>query len=319
MLTLASGPKAWANASDLWRMGEQCGIGRSFHCVKARGEAAMLRAYHYEDWENPIREEVAKLEGWMATSEHLVRQVHWKRWYQRSFPGNLLSNREDMAKKGITLQGIKKKLCPGEDLVKDRKKLRANLQREAAKANLGGHLGVWEYRIDHKLTRWSLQGNRHRHRDAVNANLRRLGKIVAPRVAAAVWGLVWNRWCTARRFQAEAPCVLGCGQGTDSIEHYIGCAVGREVGRRMLRIDGEYEQRKKLMLGVTTFDSAEVQTCWAVLTYGLYMVTNAHRGRAPTIQTREEAVQEVMQQIRQAVDGHPGAVRVLSTRWVRHL
>ena len=34
MLMLAKGPKEWACPSDLWRMGEQCGVGRSFHCVR---------------------------------------------------------------------------------------------------------------------------------------------------------------------------------------------------------------------------------------------------------------------------------------------
>eukprot|EP00972_Heterocapsa_arctica_P040984 6041633-Heterocapsa_arctica.AAC.1 len=61
MLLLAKGPTAWANASDLWRMGEQCGVGRSFHCIRARGEAAMLRAYHLENWERPIASEVTSM------------------------------------------------------------------------------------------------------------------------------------------------------------------------------------------------------------------------------------------------------------------
>eukprot|EP00972_Heterocapsa_arctica_P081563 12023933-Heterocapsa_arctica.AAC.1 len=57
MLLLAKGPTSWANASDLWRMGEQCGVGRSFHCIAARAQAAMLRAYHLENWERPIATE----------------------------------------------------------------------------------------------------------------------------------------------------------------------------------------------------------------------------------------------------------------------
>ena len=38
------------------------------------------------------------------------------------------------------------------------------------------------------------------------------------------FGLVWNRWCTSRRFQQNDKCVL-CGKvGTrDSVEHYASC------------------------------------------------------------------------------------------------
>jgi hypothetical protein len=171
MLALASGPKNWACASDLWRMGKQCGIGRSFHCVKARGQAAHFRAYYYENWEKPIREEAASLDTWRADSELLVRQVCWKEWYQRSFPVGLLQRREDLERKGITAHGIKDDICSGKDIEKDRKRLRANLRKEAAKANLGGFLGVWEYRIDHKMERWHILGNRHHLRNAVMANV----------------------------------------------------------------------------------------------------------------------------------------------------
>ena len=36
MLTLASGPAKWANATDLWNMAERCSTGKSFHCLRAR-------------------------------------------------------------------------------------------------------------------------------------------------------------------------------------------------------------------------------------------------------------------------------------------
>ena len=51
MLMLASGPKVWAIKTDLWRMGNQCSLGRSFHCIGARGQAAKLRAIHFGKWE----------------------------------------------------------------------------------------------------------------------------------------------------------------------------------------------------------------------------------------------------------------------------
>ena len=52
---------------------------------------------------------------------------------------------------------------------------------------------------------------------------RLLGAKAPPRVAAQFWRMLFNGWCTARRFQdGDATCVFGCG-GEDSIEHYCRC------------------------------------------------------------------------------------------------
>ena len=90
--------------------------------------------------------------------------------------------------------------------------------------------------------------------------------LVAPRVAAAVWGLAWNRWCTARRFQKKDRCMLGCGRGEDSAEHYMGCSIARKVGWAVLKLpeNGDYEERKKSMLGAAG-RSKEKKTCWHYL------------------------------------------------------
>ena len=103
MLALAQGPKAWANKSDLWRMGEQCGVGRSFRCIKARSEAAMLRAYHLECWERPVSAEARRLRNWETASDQHDRMVFWQHWYKRSSPRVLLHNKETMKKRSITL------------------------------------------------------------------------------------------------------------------------------------------------------------------------------------------------------------------------
>jgi hypothetical protein len=313
MLLLAKGPTAWANASDLWRMGKDCSIGRSFHCIRARGQAAMLRTYYFEKWEKPIREEVGDLIHCESVTNQHDRIVHWREWYGRSFPRGLLQNKEQMAAKGISLQEIRKRLCPGIDIRREQQKIRAEFQKEVAKATLPFFLDNWHNRIAHKLARWKLPGNRHHHAERTMLNLQKMGKLVAPRVAAATWGLVWNRWCTARRFQARAPCVLGCGKGEDSIEHYWCCPVAREAGRKLLRIDAEADQRKASMLCATRFVSDDEQTCWALLTYAIYMATNATRKHGG----HTGKVQEVMQHVRQAVAGHKRSTACLTARWLR--
>jgi hypothetical protein len=90
-----------------------------------------------------------------------------------------------------------------------------------------------------------------------------INKLVAPRVAAAVWGLAWNRWCTARRFQKQDRCLLGCEDCCDSAEHYVGCRVARKVGWRALRLPegNDYEQRKKLWLTAADCMNTAESTC----------------------------------------------------------
>ena len=97
------------------------------------------------------------------------------------------------------------KLCRGEDSRKERDKFRAEFQKEAAKGNLLFFLDNWHKRVAHKLIGWKLLGNRHHRADRAMLNLQKMGKLVAPRVAAATWGLVWNRWSIARRFQSLHP------------------------------------------------------------------------------------------------------------------
>ena len=255
------------------------------------------------------------MEGHRDTAKQEDREMFWRTWYQRSFPLRLWQNKINLGERGITIEHIKMKVCCGADTDKDRKILHGVFQSEVSAINLKNYLGRWGYRIDHKLGRWKLDGNRHHVRNNLINNLQRLGKVVAPRVASAMWGLVWNRWCTARRFQSRAFCLLGCGQGDDSIEHYIGCCVGREVGRRFLRVDGDYQYRKLSLLGVRRYTDDNEQSCWAILAYGLYMATNHKRSRPRTHSTLEVSVQEVMQYCRQASEGHGATSKLLSSRW----
>ena len=77
MMLLAKGPAAWANAQDLWMMVTRCSLGRSFHCLQARADAAMFRALTLENWERPIRVEAEELQLAESTSEQHDRMVFW--------------------------------------------------------------------------------------------------------------------------------------------------------------------------------------------------------------------------------------------------
>ncbi len=91
------------------------------------------------------------------------------------------------------------------------------MQGVVDRANRQQGLECWQTRVEVNVVRWRIRGNRHKHGRRVVEHLSAMGRLVAPRVAAAVWGMIWNRWCTAKRFQGHTQCTLGCGQGEDSI------------------------------------------------------------------------------------------------------
>ena len=79
-------------------------------------------------------------------------------------------------------------------------------------------------RIRSKLERWKLPGLPRGTAEGVLDYLKFAFRLAPPRVSMSYVGLVWNRWCTSRRFQQNDKCVL-CGKvGTrDSVEHYASC------------------------------------------------------------------------------------------------
>ena len=83
-----------------------------------------------------------------------------------------------------------------------------------------------------------------RDRRAAAAALKRLNSIakqVTPRMWAATFGCLWNRWPTARRRQIlNSKCLLGCEWGEDSIEHYSHCRQVQEFATGKLHLQRRY-------------------------------------------------------------------------------
>ena len=154
----------------------------------------------------------------------------------------------------------------------------------------------------------------------VQNKLQRLTVLVAPRVAAACFSTLWNRWTTARRFQKRHRlgnhCVLGCeGGAEDSIEHYSCCQSVRCVGIKSLRLWPDSD-RCTFMLTDPRIDDEETLTCVAVLVCATYMATNCFRQCGGTdAVTAKEALE---QYCRQAVRGHLRSQRVTDSRWTQN-
>jgi hypothetical protein len=147
--------------------------------------------------------------------------------------------------------------------------------------------------------------------------LRTLKDLVPPRVQAAVFSTCWNRWITHKRFQVtrNQGCLLGCGRGADSIEHYCGCNKVQEVFRRKLNLDATtFANLHSFTMTNPHIKTSEQLTSLALGIYGVYTATNRLRAQGG-IQERD-AVDALTQAIRDGAKGHGKALKALQQRWM---
>ena len=185
-------------------------------------------------------------------------------------------------------------------------------------------------RFASKLSRWNLHSPTqplHDHLSVMqrtsnwqarcaHQRLKTLAKLTTPRVHATMFGAIWNRWCTLRRFQQQGRCRLCQKQHTeDSIEHYVFCSSIRELAVRRLRLD------LKIHVNIHTLtctnpliDTAELLTRAALLVYATYRALNYQREAAIPLQG-EDLFQAMSQWIVEGARGHVHSCRVLSSIW----
>ena len=192
-----------------------------------------------------------------------------------------------------------------------------------------------EARIRHKLSRWfdpDARGPRDVSAEGKLAGppahlarrcsrlLQLLRELVPPRVCAASFRLIFNGWCTHRRFQRRGSalnrCFLGCGiDSEDSVEHYCRCPAVQEVLRTKLRKHVPDMQALSIWsLADRTTDDHDDLLCSSIICYATYVTTNMyrHKGRV----SREVAIDALRFNVLQAVRNHPGATAFLNSRWV---
>ena len=154
----------------------------------------------------------------------------------------------------------------------------------------------------------------------VEKHLQRLRTLVSPRVQAACFSTVWNRWCTARRFgqrhSVRNRCLLGCaGHAEDSLQHYFNCEALRWVAAHFLRLGHLDICARHLLMEHPCLDDDETLTCVAVLVYAAYFTTNHCRNHKPV--PHEGARDALQQACRNLVQGHANSARVLDCRWMQ--
>ena len=147
-------------------------------------------------------------------------------------------------------------------------------------------------------------------------NLHCLSKLVSPRVLAACLGTAWNRRTTKHRFQQAGICLL-CNEmrSEDKIEHYSYCSATKELGRRFLRLNGEYDINLHTFTRTNPLiNSEEKLASSALLIYAVYNVFNRLRHDRTRFSTTE-TYNTLTQQVREAVKGHAKSMEILKQLW----
>jgi hypothetical protein len=325
LLRTATGPANWASPEDLWHLKESYGQARSFRSVQMMALTSQARVATVENLTvrgRCLKMRAADLDKLLLTGEFIGRRRVWKDWYQRCHVLVLRNALQQLLVRGIQLERILGELRRTSSStlgVESARPLSANLQKSIAKHLIAAGKPDAEDRVRYKITRWKLQGPPAHVSRRVLGKLCRLAHLVTPRVAAACWSTLWNRWTTARRFQKrgrkESTCMLGCCGGVeDSIEHYSCCATVRMVGTGYLRLWNDIRM-DTFMLADERIQDDDALTCVGILVYATYRSTNLFRpkgGADPTV------AKDAMEQFcRDAVEGHALSRKILDARWVK--
>ena len=148
---------------------------------------------------------------------------------------------------------------------------------------------------------------------SAHQRLKTLAQLVSPRVHASVFGSIWNRWCTLRRFQFRGRCRL-CQSlhSEDSIEHYAFCSVVKELAARRLRLDTQrHVNLHTFTLTNPCLNTKQLLSRAALLIYATYRALNFQR-RASTALHGEELYNAMCQWVVEGARGHAQTCQVLA-------
>ena len=166
---------------------------------------------------------------------------------------------------------------------------------------------------------YGLTGHPGHYSLAIKRRPRKLGELVHPRVHAAVFSTLWNRWATQRRFQRrlsiENQCVFTSSRtAEDSLEHYCRCPAILRVARHMVHFEYPAEQALNIWaLNSAWLDDDDNMRGLSLLVYGAYMGFNSFRHEG--VSGVEQAVQCITQHARQGAMGHTLCMEYLDSRW----
>ena len=134
------------------------------------------------------------------------------------------------------------------------------------------------------------------------------------RVCSAVLRACLNGWCSARRFQRHADCILGCPGNEDSIEHYAFCSRYHAFCKRHAGLDTPpASDRLACFLGLTPSPTRHSRrdghALRAATVYALYRV---HGAVTNGNLHRRDAVDALPAMLREAARGSANLSALLS-------
>ena len=218
-----TGPGNWFQNADLYNLTANFGFPISYPSIRAVSLAAKLRVFEFEAPQ--AQQQAARLlDEWLdATSRPFPYE-----WCNSSHVCVLDRAVKDASNIGVTSGTIREALVVKAQAkaVDEQEYVKKNFQREA-------YAQIVKRGMDHqnahnrfraKMKRWPSGLVPRVQAERAQKVLARLGRLVRPRVLAAVWRSMWNGWCTRRRFQQDGLCLFGCSStARDCIEHYAFC------------------------------------------------------------------------------------------------
>ena len=279
---------------------------------------------------------VRRLRDALAAPDCLQSFALWQDWYKRSFLLQLEDNKLDFECRYASLtqlaMQVSASLVPNATGIQ-LSKCKAGFQKAAYRAALSSIEQDAESRMRTKLRRWNLNSedmcrtlSLTAYQSTPNWTARRalhtlclVRQHVTPRVAAAVWGTMWNRWTTTARCEQRSSRCLLCDEDSalDKIEHYCRCPVVKDLGVRHLKLDASRYFNIRTFTGTNphTRSVEDVQMC-SLLVYATYRATNFQR-HASSALDRNQLHDAMKQWCREGCFGHLGCMKALSDRWKR--
>jgi hypothetical protein len=339
------GPKGWATPQDMWRLREDYGQQASCRSLDWLSEATLARVYLADPaCINPqFQQNLQHLRHIMSIPNNLPMWAKWQDWYRRSFAITLHSNYTNLVRKIGHIQNTneykthqQKIQSYNQEHPHNKHKRKIPIQKLIYKQLSQLHRPHPFSRIQHKLQRWLLTDpiktnpppNTYPHMltnnwqtQRLSLALQQLSQHTPPRVRAAVFSTIWNRWNTGRRWQkrkrSENQCLFGC-DAEDSIEHYCHCGTTKLAMRKFLRLDPYYFANvHTFMLVNQHIQHTDTLITIALLIYGLYNTTNTlrnHKEQQPN-HDNNYTYNMLVQNIKNGARGHPISTLTLDHRW----
>ena len=269
----------------------------------------------------------------ISAPDELYTRAHWRDWFQKSMLLALDSTLDDVQREiGSVRRLMAQHLST--DTPKHWRRIRRKFQSWVYTALHQIRAPDVHTRFAHKLARWKLhlpsqplhdylspiQRTPNWQARCSHQRLRSLAKLTTPRVHAAVYGAIWNRWCTRRRFQQRGPCRLCQLPLTeDSIEHYPFCSIIKRLATTRLRLHLATQVNIHTFTLTNPLLRTQDQLIRAsLLIYTTYRALN-HQRLSESPLNSEELHHAMSQWVVEGARGHTRTCQALASTWTDQL